>query len=61
VNLRLMWPSHRLDTEGPKEKRDGLGPALSVAVSGPGEIFRKKQCLQDGLKFYLLSPPYNFS
>jgi len=56
-----MWPSHRFDTEGPKEKRDGLGPALSVAVSGPGEIFRKKQRLQDGLKFYLLSPPYNFS
>jgi hypothetical protein len=41
---------HNLITRSVKEKWDGFGPALSVAVSGPGEIFLQNP---DVLRFHI--------
>ena len=41
-----------LDRKGAREKWDGFDPVLSVAVSGPGEILRQYDLIEDRLKSY---------
>jgi hypothetical protein len=46
----ILPPIHNPIARSIKEKWDGVGPVLSVAVSGPGEIFLQNP---DVLRFHI--------